>query len=279
MTFRDLGSKEMIQLSSPVVTEGTRQHEALMSVPAAGASLPVLQAAHDGLVVAMSGDDSEVMAERVRALAAEHDVLVGQIGLRLDAEIAAARTEEEASQLRHARDLIIPPGSSVIRQSMAAKAGEHAVRERRVTREAIAMLGTIPLRGGGTLADTYAALQRKTLQLSQDDAERQRMLAESAGPKVREARKRWVAAVELIDMAMTAVGADATPVLGAIRAAQARVASGHASEDDVGDEPTLPAEPVVTGTSNGTPAPGASTTTTSNGGIAAPVVTPTENAA
>jgi hypothetical protein len=241
--MRNLATPEMIQLSAPLLTEGTRQHEAIQAVPAASAALPVLQAAHDALVHIAAGVDTAAMAERVHTLVVDHDHLVTSIGLRLDAEVAMAPSEAEATSLQHAHDLIFPPGENVLRMSAANKAGASVLRERRVTPETVAILGELPLRGGGTLADTYRALQAKAQELSVADAERQIALAEAAGPKMRDGRKRWVAAIELVDMSMTAAGADPTPALGAIRAAQARTSPSTEDTSTEGDAPATPPAP------------------------------------
>jgi len=249
MSMRSLAAKEMIQLSSPILTVGTRQNVALLNVPSGSATIPVLQAAQDGLVDVASGGDTDALAETVRGLVVEHDALVNRIGLRLDAEVAMASSDAEVAAVQHARDQILPPGESILRMSTAAKAGEHLVREHRVSAETITLLGTMPLRGGGTLADTYRQLQSTSVELSTADSHRQGVLAEQAGPRMREARKRWVAAIELIDMSMSAVGADPTPVLGAIRAAQART-DGESSDAT----PAAPATPATPATPAATPA-------------------------
>ena len=102
------------------------------------------------------------------------------------------------------------------------KAGERQLRDERVSRDTIRLLRSIPLRGEGSLADTYTHLQTTTEALSAADSERQAAIAALRGPRVRNARKRWALAVELIDRAMRAAASDPTPVLGAIRIAQAR---------------------------------------------------------
>jgi hypothetical protein len=221
MTMKSLDNKEMIQLSTALLTPGTRQHEAATAVPSSSAFLPVMQASHDELVRVVAGVDTEALAASVHTLVDQHDALASGIGLRLDAEIAMANVDADVGALTQARDQIFPPGESLLKSSVSAKGGEYVVRAVRVTPASLAVLGTIPMRGGGTLADRYAQLQTTSQELGAACARRQGASAEQAGPRVRDARKRWVAAVELIDLSMTAAGADTTPVLGAIRAAQA----------------------------------------------------------
>jgi hypothetical protein len=240
MSFRNLAIPEMIQLSTPLLTPGTRQHEALMASPIASSVLPVLQQAHDGLVEVASGDNEAEIASELAAHVGHHDGLASQIGLRLDAEIEMAPSDEDRTALSHARDQIFPPGESLLKAGYAAKAGARVVRERRVTPASIAILATIPLRGGGTLGDTYAELQSTALAVSDADSRRRAVSAEHAGPRVREARKRWVAAIELIDMLLTAAGIDPTPILGGIREAQARAGTSGADDATPAPGPTPP---------------------------------------
>ena len=255
MSMRSLENQEMIQLSSPILTDGTRQHAALFEVPSAYANLPVMQAAHDGLVGLDSGVDTEVLVDTVHKLVGEHDVLALHLGRQLRIEIGRATSADDRAALTQARDQILPPGPSLIRRSVAVKAGEHPVRDHRVTAAALALLGTVPVRGGGTLADVYAQLQTKTLALSAADSERQAAVAAQRGPRTRDARKRWVAAVELLDRALRGAGVDPMPVLGAIRAAQTRSvptsaparvqpAAPVASTDATPVQPAVPATPV-----------------------------------
>jgi hypothetical protein len=238
-----LAIPEMIQLSTPLLTEGTRQHEAIQSVPAAAAALPVLQAAHDELVHVGAGVDTDAMAERVRTHVVDHDRLVNGIERRLEAEVAMAPSDAMASSLQHAHDQLFPPGENVLRMSAANKAGASVLRERRVTPDTIAILARVPLTGGGTLADSYHQLQATSLELSAADSERQLALAEAAGPKARDGRKHWVAAIELVSMAMIAAGVDPTPALGAIRTAQAR--SGPSTDDTTDGGPPAPTPPAL----------------------------------
>jgi hypothetical protein len=217
--MQNLEIPEMIQLSRPLLTPGARQHESLLSVPSASACLPAITAAHDGLVALSAGVNPQVLASAVRALVEQHDEIARHLDLRLQAEIVAA-SESERPAFVQARDQILPEGLGLVRKSAAAKAGEREVRVARVSAESLALLATVPLRGRGTLADAYDRLQATCLELSVAEAERGQRLAELSGPRVRDARKRWVAAIELIEMSMSVAGADPTPVLGRIRAAQ-----------------------------------------------------------
>ena len=103
------------------------------------------------------------------------------------------------------------------------------------------------------MADTYADLQRAAAELGTADAERQQVLVERSGPRVREAKKRWTQAIHLIGLALDAAGVDSTQVLGAIRAAQAR--SGHAAgaEHETEETPSPSAEPPSTEPSSPVP--------------------------
>ena len=254
MSMRSLANQEMIQLSSPILTDGTRQHAALFEVPSAYANLPVMQAAHDGLVGLDSSVDTEVLVDTVHKLVGEHDVLALHLGRQLRIEIARATSDDDRAALTQARDQVLPPGPSLVRRSVAVKAGEHPVREHRVTAAALALLATVPVRGGGTLADVYAQLQTKTQALSAADSERQAAVAAQRGPRTRDARKRWVAAVELLDRALRGAGADPMPVLGAIRAAQTRSVASSAPA-----QPATPVQPAAQPTAPAAPVNGAAT--------------------
>ena len=243
MSMNQLATQEMIQLSGPVLTDGTRQNEALRAVPAALANLQVMQAAHDELVSTSAGS---VALDALRAILQQsvtrHDRLVRTLDSRLAAEIEAAEDPAERAALDTARGRLFPDGLALVQKSAAEKAGERELRERRVSPEVRVLLETVLVRGG-SLADTYAQLQATSRELSVAESRRSLAEAEGAGPRVREARKRWVAAVNLIALAMEAAGADPTPVLGAIRAAQARE---HADPRQP-ETPALPDHPVLNG--------------------------------
>jgi len=239
MSMNSLAIPEMIQLSSPLLTNGARQHQVLTSVPSTLALLPVVQAAHDGLLALAGVSDVDLLTDELRAAVGEHDRLVRRIDLRLGAEIATAEDPADRAALERALEEILPTGQALIRESDAAKAGERELRARRVTPASLAVLATVPLRGAGTLADTYAALQAASRRAGEVEAQRALRLAELAGPRVREARKRWVAAIEVVDQAMRAAGLDPTPVLGAVRAAQKR----SAADSEPADPQPAPSAP------------------------------------
>lgn len=216
-----LAIQEICQLSTPLLTEGTRQHEAVASVPTAAAALPVLQTAVDGLLALSSDVDVDVLADEVRTGVEKHDQIVRTLDARLESEAAASGDDADRSALVHARDQIFPQGQAVIRMSAAQKGGEAQLRARRVTSTSITMLGTLPRRGGGTMGDTYAELQSTAAEVGTADANRRAALVEQSGPRVRDAKKRWTQAISLIELALQAAGHDPTTALGAIRAAPA----------------------------------------------------------
>lgn len=235
MSLNDLAVQEMTQLSTSLLTEGTSQHAAILVVPPAAAVLPIVQTAHDGLLALDAGPDVDVLADTVRTVDAQHDALVTQIGGQLDVEIAKA-TGADRDALVQARDQILPPKQRLLTRSAARKAGEGQHRAERVTPVTLALLATIPTRNGGSLADTYAQLQAKCHELSAADAEHTAAVASKRGPRRRQARKRWTAAIDLLDRALRGAGADPMPVLGAIRAAQTRQA--HVAAQPAQPEPS-----------------------------------------
>jgi hypothetical protein len=221
---------EMIQLSTPMITPGTRAHSVISSVPSALAVLPHVETAHAGLLALETGADVDGLLQAVQVNVHEHDRLVRAIDLRILAQAQIASSEEEKVALVHAHDAILPDGQAIIRTGATQKAGEARMRARRVTPGVLALLGTVPTSGTRTAADLYADLQRTADAIGTADTRRQTALAEIAGPRVREARKSWVQAIHLLEAVFQTAKVDDTAVFGPLRAISKK---NGAAEDDV----------------------------------------------
>lgn len=230
MSVSALVVSEMIQLSAPMITPGTRAHSVISSVPSALAALPHLETAHAGLLALETGSDVDGLLETVQVSVQEHDRIVRGLDLRIQAHVHFVDSDEAKAALLRAHDLILPNGQAIIRAGATQKAGEAHLRGRRVTPEVLALLATVPTSGTQTAADLYAALQRAAEAIGTADNRRQTALAELSGPRVREARKSWVRAVHLLEAVFETAQVDDTAVFGPIRAMAKK---NGAAEDDV----------------------------------------------
>lgn len=244
-SFNNLEVPEMIELSSPMLTPGTRAHEVIQSVPGAAALLPHVQAAHDGLLGIANGTNVDVLGDALVNDVRLHDDLVRSIDSRLESAIARASSVEAKQALTRAREEVLPEGLMVIRAGATEKAGEAKLRARRVSTETLALLAGVPMQTGESLAETLALLQTIAERIGVTSVRKQTLIAERAGPKVREARKAWVRAIHLMEMVFETAGADGSAVFGAIHT---EAKGGKAQTDEVTTStpaPTQPAAPAV----------------------------------
>ena len=241
-SMNNLEVPEMIELSSPMLTPGTRAREVIEAVPGALALLPHVQAAHDGLLSVVSGTNVDVLGDALVNDVRTHDDLVRSIDSRLESAIARASSVEAKQALNRAREEVLSEGLLVIRAGATEKAGQAKLRARRVSPETLALLGTVPMQEGESLAETFALLQTIAERVGATSVRKQTLIAERAGPRVREARKAWVRAIHLLEMVFETARADGSAVFGAIHSE----AKGSKSDsEEVTTSTPSPSEPSV----------------------------------
>ncbi len=157
-----------INLTSPTMVTVTtawidpKEERALIaSLPQAGALLPSLEKAHQGLLT------TQVSAEQVETELTLLQKAQAKIDVRHDRKIRGkynvltgfadlADNEEEAAAYLALRDSLTPHGLDVVRWSYTDEAGESELVDSRLTKDEKALLGKLPT-PTGTLLDAHKA--------------------------------------------------------------------------------------------------------------------------
>jgi hypothetical protein len=204
MAYKDLSTPTMVTLTGAWL-DAEQLRPAVEALPQAGALLPSLERAHDGLLGTQRTGEKAVGALRILqekeiALDDRHDRKAkGAFGvLGAFAELADDPADKAAYLALRGR--LFPHGVKVIQWSYVDEAGEAELVEQRLTKEDRALLKALPV-PGGTLLDEHRARVKAALELGALEKERAALTAEAAadpavssGDVVR-ARNAWIRAV------------------------------------------------------------------------------------
>jgi hypothetical protein len=239
----------MVTLSGPW-TDPTRDRPLVQSLLQAGALLPSLDIAHQGLLdTQASGAQTNVELSRLQKaqglLDWTHDRKTRGVFNVLTGFADLAEDPEQAEAYLALRDAINPSGLEITRWSYTDEAGEAELLDRRLSAEQKALLAKLPA-PSGTLLDALEARLKAGRELGA--LEKVRAALEKRGPDVTtaadavRARNVWIrtvsAFVAILDLEPKLSEADREQILGPLRRAEARAERRAPSveEDDKGSE-------------------------------------------
>ena len=145
MALRRLTVEEMIQFSTPWITEGNAARAAIEKVPLLAALLPQLQGAHSAIfAVRAQSEDPKVqrLSQQEADIDVKHDNLVRGIfgALTMLAQVSSASDE-----LLRLRDFLFPEGASHTQKTYRGEAGHAALVGSRLDADMNARLKAISL--------------------------------------------------------------------------------------------------------------------------------------
>jgi hypothetical protein len=219
MSYRDLSTEKMVQLSGPWV-DPKRQRKAIESLPLAAALLPAIDEAHHGLLTIQS--TQRAPRTSLAALQGEqttrdkrHDrKMRGTINL-LGALADLADDADASEQYLTLRDHLCPDGLKGITKSYDEEAGAAKLLPGRLDDADRKLLGKIAI-PGGKLADAVDAWTTEAEALGVLEAQKVALLRqESEGEGVRKsdvqrARNQWIRSVRALEanLLLTPKGAE-----------------------------------------------------------------------
>lgn len=260
MSLRDVSTPTMVSVSGGWLDPKKGSRKEIESIPAAAALLPVIQAAHEGLLRTQAQDDSPspaLVENRRSALKKDniHDRKGRGLFLVLSGFAELVDDESLSAEYLALRDKIFLPatGLRILGASYVDEAGEVELVEQRVTAEDRAQLKKLPY-PEGKLLDAHNARveagralgnlerERTTLEAEAEDAE-----SAIAPADVLIARNTWIKAARALAMVIdVAAPSDAVrlkilkPLDDAERRADGR-ASAPATDPAAAEPPAEPA--------------------------------------
>ena len=238
----------MVTISGPW-TDPTKDRPLVQSLPQAGALLPSLDLAHQGLLETQaSSAQTNVELTRLQKaqglLDSTHDRSTRGIFNVLTGFADLADDPEQAAAYLALRDAINPNGLEITRWSYTDEAGEAELLDRRLSSDQRALLAKLPA-PSGTLLDALEVRLKAGRELGA--LEKVRAGLEKRGPDVTtaadavRARNAWIrtisAFVAILDLEPKLSEADRERILGPLRRAESRAERRAPSgEDDKGNE-------------------------------------------
>lgn len=204
MALRRLTTVEMINVSVPMVTEGTEARKAILGHPVMAAVLPMVEAAVEGLREAAKGAENPRLAriqEEEAEADGEHDDLIRGAHYVLTGLTFLAETAEKKDQLARLRDKLLPQGLSTIQLSYRSEAGAAELVADHVADPALKkQLKEIPVHKRTMLhvVEGWVARGRRLGELEDEKT----VLLGSAGPsdqaRLLAARNQWMRAMNAL---------------------------------------------------------------------------------
>ncbi len=248
MAYRTLTSPTMVTVSGPW-TDPKKDRPLLQSLPQAGALLPSLDLAHQGLLDTQASSDQTNAAlsklQKAEALLdGTHDRKTRGVFNVLTGFADLADDPEQAAAYIALRDAINPKGLDVTRWSYTDEAGEADLVARRLTKDHKKLLGKLPT-PSGTLLDAHEARLQAGRELG--GLEKERAGLEKKGPDVTtaadavRARNLWIrtvtAFVAILDLEAKLSESDREKILGPLLRAESRAERrAPSAEEDKGGE-------------------------------------------
>jgi hypothetical protein len=233
MSYKSLSSPTMVTVSGPW-TDPNKDRPLVQSLLQAGALLPSLDLAHQGLLdTQASGVQTNAALAKVQKAEAVLDLthdrkLRGAFNV-LTGFAELADDPEQAALYITLRDEIAPKGLEVTRWSYTDEAGEAEMADRRLSKDHKALLGKLPT-PSGTLLDAHKERVKAGRELGKLEAERAGLEkkgpdATTASDAVR-ARNVWIrtvnAFVAILDLETKLSEADREKILGPLLRAESR---------------------------------------------------------
>ena len=233
MSYKSLTSPTMVTVSGPW-TDPNKERPFIATLPQAGALLPSLDAAHEGLLDTQASgvETNAALAKLQRAEAVldlRHDRKTRGVFNVLTGFADLAEDPEQAAIFLALRDEINPKGLDVTRWSYTDEAGEVELVARRLSQDQRVLLGSLPT-PIGTLLDALEARIQAGRELGKLETERAGL--EKRGPDATtaadamRARNVWIrtvtAFVAILDLEMKLSETDREKLLGPLRRAESR---------------------------------------------------------
>ncbi|MFS8065749.1 MAG: hypothetical protein ACMG6S_05185 [Byssovorax sp.] len=248
MSYKSLTSPTMVTVSGPW-TDPAKDRPLVQSLPQAGALLPSLDLAHQGLLdtQASSAQTNVALSKLQKAqgvLDIRHDRKTRGVFNVLTGFADLADDPEQVALYLTLRDQITPKGLDVTRWSYTDEAGEADLLDRRLSPDHKALLGKLPT-PSGTLLDAHEARLQAGRELGA--LEKERAALETKGPDVTtaadavRARNVWIrtvsAFVAILDLELKLSQTDREKLLGPLLRAEARAErrAPSAEEDKAGE--------------------------------------------
>lgn len=222
MALKNLTTREMAKVGADLVRPGSKEREALEAVPAAAHLIPILEETHAALVKAQPPSETELQAiiDRITELDARHDDLVRSILDRLASERTATKNPATEELMSRLSVVLVPEGRALVMRSYLEEAGAAVLREERVNDEHRAALAKLKTYDGESYLTLYNELQDVSAEIGRLERSRTIIEAEDAlVVKTRDARNRWIAAINTLANVLALVGVDEDPILLTIRKA------------------------------------------------------------
>ncbi|WP_157068852.1 hypothetical protein [Sandaracinus amylolyticus] len=247
MALKRLSTENMATLGADLIRRGSPERIAIEAVPAAAALLPDIEAANRGLIESQPITNAAVakLTAQLHADDVVHDELVHAMFGRLESERRFAQADDERAKYTQLRDRLFPTGVAVVNLSWTEQGGEAKLRAGRVTESDERLLAKLKIHDGTTLLDRYRALQQVATTIDANEKSRAAMVAETiTGSSTVRARNQWIRVVNALAMVLAATGTDEAPILGRVRALEAR-AEGRAAPSEPEAPGVEPIEPVT----------------------------------
>lgn len=249
MALKRLRTGEMVQLSTPWVTEGSPARQAILATPEIAALLPRIEAAHKALHDAQPVTDDSRLAriqEKATSLDLRHDEIVRGGYWFLMALAWLSGDGETGAQLVRLRDTLFPEGLDAVQKPYREEAGAAEMLKSRLAADpgAKKALKEIPAlkKNLGAYIDELIAVGKK---IGENEDERAQLLAVT-GPsdagKLLTARNQWIRAVNALVANAELAGIDEAAdraIFGALRLADKNAERRKTSLQDA-TEPVAP---------------------------------------
>lgn len=222
MALKNLTTREMAKEGADLVRPGSKERLALEAIPEAAKLIPHLEQAHAGVLAAQPPSESELSAiiDRITVLDVRHDDLIRSFIDRLASERTATTNEGTRDLMTRVLIALVPEGRSLVMRSYLEQAGAGVLREARITDVHRAVMAKLKTYDEESYLTLYAELQDVTAEIGR--LEKSRTITEAENDlvlKTRDARNRWITAINTLASVLAMVGVDETPILLTIREA------------------------------------------------------------
>ena len=239
MSKVSLTSQQMVKLGTDLVRRKGKRRKAIDAVPAARPLVATITRANNALVMSQPPTDSEIakLTSQLTFIDGRHDDLVRGIDGRLESEYYLTRQQATRERITRLRGVIFASGRGIVQAAYMHEAGEVPFREARVTAEDRKFLRGLKTCEGVMLETLFDELQAVATEIGTLEQRREELGEEGELViKNRTARYQWIRAINALVAVLESEGVDPTPIVGAIRKAEAKAERGGAAGGDIEEE-------------------------------------------
>jgi len=214
MTLRRYSIGEMASVTQPWVEPGNSERVLLESLPSAAGLVRFAEAAHGQVIASQTDAEAErrgVLLDGLETSNVRHDDVARAIFHYTQAPQYQHRGTPEERAFVDLQSVLFPDGLKIIQASYRDSAAHAEVRITKLTPARIALLTSVPVRGGGTLLDLVNEWNLVAAQMGKLQNDRVTPV-EAASERLRftKVRDRWVRVVKNV-LGVLALEADERP--------------------------------------------------------------------